>query len=500
MTSPPTPLPNRPILGTGKGYVLKAVLQGDRERGLLYGRMKRLALAVFIMFAAIAAPGQLSRYAHPDSDLTRVLLDDGYVAFIDSTGKIVIRTQSDLASPFSEGLCAIDFGSADRPMWGYIDTTGKTVIPGKYAFAYDFHEGLAQVATVMTGTRAVRTAYIDRTGKVVISERAGRGGDFSEGLAMFGVPNENAPDPSAVPWGFIDRTGQFVIPPQFKQASMFAEGLAPATSDGKLWGYIDHNGRWAVPPQFSRAEQFTEGVAVVTKGDGTGWIDNTGKFTSPAGRRVVGQFFSEGLVAIAGGPRDEKSIGFADKAGRIVVEPRYTSLDHAHWWVWMSQDRAPVLTEYKWGFIDRTGTFAIPAQFGDAFPFQGKLAHVRLDQRTMGFINAAGQVVYRETNLLPRRLMEQEKRDRSDPSRLSPWIKEIQVSLTSPVAAANLERRVEPVYPELAFTAYAGSGHHCPENFATGKRCRCPTDQWPSSARVGRSRCPQAVELQAVFC
>ncbi|MGI8545639.1 MAG: WG repeat-containing protein [Aridibacter sp.] len=63
-------------------------------------------------------------------------------AYIDKTGKIVIKPQFDKTSPFKEGMALVEIGEKS----GFIDTTGKMVIPlGSYNFLGEFSEGLAVV-------------------------------------------------------------------------------------------------------------------------------------------------------------------------------------------------------------------------------------------------------------------------------------------------------------------------------------------------------------------
>src|SRR6218665_2984939 len=101
----------------------------------------------------------------------------GKRGYIDSTGKMVIKPQFNLAMDFKEGLARIKLGSK----WGYIDSTGKMVIKPQFDDAEDFKEGLAR-----TKLGDGLWGYMDKTGKMVIEPQFYEAGDFQEGLAWIG--------------------------------------------------------------------------------------------------------------------------------------------------------------------------------------------------------------------------------------------------------------------------------------------------------------------------
>jgi len=210
---------------------------------------------------------------------------------------------------------------------------------------------------------------------------------------LFSAPAAAAEEPALFPiWtpqknvGYIDATGRVVIPPRFDGSAGnqfdFHEGLAPASEPGGHRGYIDSAGRFAIAPAFSDAHEFSEGLAFVHvltprgESDGTAFIDRTGrhviawKYTGSEAPDVrYARRFSEGLAAV-GWTREFKDTDSVFKQ------------------------------ETNWGFVDKTGTLVIPAQFSHAGEFSEGLASVSFGQMwknekvTCGYVDRAGKLLF----------------------------------------------------------------------------------------------------------
>ena len=129
--------------------------------------------------------------------------------------------------------------------------------------------------------------------------------------------------------------------------------------------------------------------------------------------------FSEGLAAI----RVNGRVGFMDKAGNVVIEPKYDDVypfseglapvELEDKWGYVDKDGnmvvplqynighmfsegfASVELEGKWGYIDRNGRFAIPAAFDSAMPFCDGVAAVETFHRVGEMIHGCRQVLFR---------------------------------------------------------------------------------------------------------
>jgi hypothetical protein len=199
----------------------------------------------------LVVPHQFSWICRFREGLAKVMLDEGKMAYIDKTGKVVIPVAPYLDSPsfsdgFADGLASVavprspqdpppPFKTKGPPLkYGFIDKTGKAVIPPRFDWVEDFKDGLAAVRI------GDRSGYIDKMGTMVITLPPGNDWPvhFSEGLAPFKEDSR---------WGYIDKTGKIAIKPQFDVARDFCDGLAWVEIDGKS-GYIDKAGKYVWVP------------------------------------------------------------------------------------------------------------------------------------------------------------------------------------------------------------------------------------------------------------
>lgn len=179
-------------------------------------------------------------------------------------------------------------------------------------------------------------------------------------------------------YGFINEKGQEVIKPEFERVSEFNEGLAWAVieREGKWFsGFINENGEWVIEPVFS----------------GYGWPLNK---TS---------LFSGGLAPIQA---DNKKMMYINKKGEPVTDPIY---DKAYIF---SENRALVLIDGLYGYIDEQGTQVINCEYGvdrafeERSSFSHGLAAVRFNvgdrgiksENNYGYINKNGDVVIEPEN------------------------------------------------------------------------------------------------------
>jgi len=176
---------------------------------------------------------------------------------------------------------------------------------------------------------------------------------------------------------------------------------------------------YAIPPAFENATYFSEGLAAVKINHKWGFIDKTGKIViEPQFNLWQAQFnseFSDGLVAVNfNNGKDENfkqdgnnvgniKWGFADKKGRLVIPPKFEG-DYFQP-PRFTEGLAPVIFSSmfpgsqtfvgigaKYGYIDKTGEYAIKPIYDKAINFQEGLAAVTIDEK-QGFINNKGEIV-----------------------------------------------------------------------------------------------------------
>jgi hypothetical protein len=194
-------------------------------------------------------------------------------------------------------------------------------------------------------------------------------------------------------WGYIDHTGKYIINPQFQSASAFSEGLALVQSQDGKYGYIGKNGKYLIDPVYADGTYFSEGLAFVVAEDGYPTaINKKGetKFALKEAKTVYA--FHEGLANFTVKSKSEYKTGFVDKTGKITISAQFPAAGM------FSEGLAPIAVkkenkdEENYGFIDKTGKIVINPQFKDASYFHEGLSRV-YNGKNYGYINKEGKYV-----------------------------------------------------------------------------------------------------------
>ena len=212
---------------------------------------------------------------------------------------------------------------------------------------------------------------------------------FSEGLASFVIRGKH---------GFIDESGKVVIPAQFRKCGSFSEGWCNVVLEDKHYAYIDKTGKVCLSSYLTDeglfsdyAGPFEEGSAIVNQGRKWGLIDKTGKELYPI---VINERpeFHEGLARIVN-VEDRKTM-FIDRKGSVVIPEKPYIIDDFQEGLakFRINDRGS-LSDWRYGFIDKTGKEVIPAKYESrSGNFSGGLAAVELNDK-MGYIDKRGNEV-----------------------------------------------------------------------------------------------------------
>ena len=193
--------------------------------------------------------------------------------------------------------------------------------------------------------------------------------------------NESCPEDSQSKWGFFNLlTGEIVIPPIYDHVYPFYGAKLAQVILNKKTGFIDARGRviggivWDEAHTFNMAD-----MCAVRKGALWGYIGRDGvtvfesqfdevgewkvlfqiaPFSSPSKDEVLRQTCSKNEYATW--VKKNGKYGYIDDQGSYLVELLF---DHAQdFW---ANHYAPVKVYEKWGFIERTGRFAVPPIFSD---------------------------------------------------------------------------------------------------------------------------------------
>ena len=216
--------------------------------------------------------------------------------------------------------------------YGYVNTaTQQMIIEPQYEDANEFSSGLAAV-TFRPCTDTCYYSYIDKTGKVAFDKTFSTAFDFIRGKAVVAT---SYCDGNPCRFGIIDRHGEFLVRPIYEDIEPASEDLYAASSENG-YGFINDAGKVIVPLIYHDAVSYSEGIAEVKKD--SVWI-------------------------------------FIDKAGQPLFPKTFTNVTS-----YSSGLAAVSDNDSSYGYIDHTGSWAIPAIYEFAEPFIGDTAIVSLKE------------------------------------------------------------------------------------------------------------------------
>ena len=287
---------------------------------------------------------------------------------------------------------------------GYADrATSELVIPCLY-FSTDpsvFQEGVAPVAYEDEEVDASEFFLIDETGADI---------PLPEGIhAIYGHGASGgriAITDDEKLLGFADLQGHVVIEPQFTYVGSFSEGFAEVQFPEQDWGIIDREGtiltRGIIAQHWS-GPHFNNGYRTEKIGGNTySLLDMQGEtvFSLTIDHIVsLDTPMENGLCWFAVDEKGdethwhERRYGLVNLQGDIITDAKWIKPDFSSY----SEDYHIVVQmidgERKLGYLDNSGTLAVPCIFDDASDFENGLAFVRIGSRC-GYIDKDGQEVY----------------------------------------------------------------------------------------------------------
>jgi len=147
--------------------------------------------------------------------------------------------------------------------------------------------------------------------------------------------------------------------------------------DGR-YGFIDQSGKIVIPALFYWASAFYKGMATVYICDRFGSIDPLGHL-HPLRHAAPGD-----LEPTKSGDK----FGFVDETGKFRIPAIF---DEAYAF---GEDLAAVKVGNKWGFVDKSGRQVIPPTFDEAYFFSSGVGNARIDGQDV-IIDREGKVIHR---------------------------------------------------------------------------------------------------------
>jgi hypothetical protein len=317
--------------------------------------------------------------------------------FIDKDGKIVIAPQFDSARPFSSGWAVVKLPGLQA--YNFVGRNGELLTKNGFVTASDWPIDDSP-AIVRVGDLYYSPLLLTKSGRVKASPKVFTESAYSDGLLV-------AADSK---WGYLDKRGNWKIKPIFDEARPFSEGLACVKQNG-LWGFINRSGQMVIQPRSLERSDFHEGLATLVVSTGPSKIEcKFGRVCRDSGRRygfintrgdvvIQPQFenawiFREGLAPV----QLDFLYGFVNAQGELIVQPKYSTVQQFH------EGLAAVTVDGqgdlggKLGFINREGKEVIPPHFAHPWElraqFSGGLAPAAVEQEgemVYGYINKSGE-------------------------------------------------------------------------------------------------------------
>jgi hypothetical protein len=351
-------------------------------------KYKNLILAILLLYSCSQINNDLNLYQIEKDDL---------FGFIDKQGKVVIQTQFDYVSDFSENYA---YARKDS-IYGFIDKSGKFRIKFKIKQEKDssIFSSFFSRPTIEIKNELERLSYSlsnEKSRKLKVFPEINEI-RFVNGLCPFYDEKSNK-------YGFIDKNGAFRIEPKFESSFPFSEGLAVVQIADK-YGYINTDGEIVIECIYDKANSFNCNRAVcnfsksenrkVDEKDmpffsaNTVVIDKSGSIiNAPQGFTVIRDFSQNIAIKVdfAKMLTTERGLTFIDE--ELNSKTEYFFQDAKDF----SEDWAAIKLNDKWGFLNKDFQTIIDLKFDNVQSFQDSLAPVKTDG-AWGFINNMGELV-----------------------------------------------------------------------------------------------------------
>lgn len=183
-------------------------------------------------------------------------------------------------------------------------------------------------------------------------------------------------------WGFMNLKGEVLITPKYTYCRPFNSGMARV---GKT-SFINLKGeKLKSNVKFTDANQFSDSLLVVKVGNYWGAINVFGGLVIPIKYKKLTDFYNGYAVAT-----DNNGSYIVDKNGiekEIKSSEKIDGINH------FTEGLAPILINWKFGFVNEKGVIVIEPKFVSVGFFSNNVAWARIDNRKIGYINKKGELI-----------------------------------------------------------------------------------------------------------
>lgn len=270
----------------------------------------------------------------------------GKWGYVDKHGAIVIPLQFD--APFSAGddnnfmvKSGPPFPVFQAGKWVLVDKRGERL--GQMVF----DEIVPGEGPIVCGSKLKKWGCVDAQGAEVIPFTFDSARPVKDNLVALKTKDL---------WGLADQKGALLIPPTFREIiGVFEDGLALVQFSDQKWGLINREGKEVSKKRFDGAAFPSEGLWPVKTGDTWALADLSGEIFQPLSglKNVFG--FKEGL---APAESNSGSYGYIDRSGKFVIPPQFGGGGRFQDGITKVWTRA-----YHYGLIGRDGRYVVPPVF-----------------------------------------------------------------------------------------------------------------------------------------
>lgn len=295
---------------------------------------------------------------------------------IDRNGKEIVPViYKDLQGDFSNGFFV---RAGNKP--------GEKIFYNTAGNIFTMPDGLLLLLERVDGKKLIamkggKYGIVDQNFKEILAFDYSRITPTENGLLIVGQNNL---------YGLMDSKLKWIIKPTYSGIYHFQRGYAIISNEEKSLGAINSKGVVTTEPKFEkiyRVDKTSSAIAVYQgmRSDMSGLVDlATGKIITPANYYLSPYDYDWGLIRF----RKDNKKGLLDSTGKELFYDAYDDFSPG----FSEDNRAWVMKQGKYGFIDKSGTLVIPMQYDMVGGFVEGLAKIKTNGK-YGYINAKGDVV-----------------------------------------------------------------------------------------------------------
>lgn len=146
--------------------------------------------------------------------------------------------------------------------------------------------------------------------------------------------------------------------PKYETVGKISSGMV-LVKEGFFYGYANSSGEYVIEAKYEEATDFKDGYAIVKRNDKWGIVDTSGKETIACTFDQI-EIFNGAIMVVKKG----NLFGLMSAATGATIQPtNYTEIRK------LSQNRAQMCINGKYGYFDEKGKTVIAAQYNDANVF-----------------------------------------------------------------------------------------------------------------------------------